>query len=153
MKVFLDTNILLDVLSEERPGFEEALLILNIESLTIYAVADSIYTCKYVMRKEDNIDTLESLESMFEIVNIQDTKASTIAEAIEVCKIKNLSDLEDIAKLVTAIDLECDVFISNDKNLIKENPFENLAILKPFEFLKRFDQQQTVYETIIKEGV
>lgn len=134
MKIFLDTNILLDLLSEERRGHAEALLILS-ENLDFFAVADSILTCKYVMRKGDNLEVLDSLSALLQIIIFEDTKVETIKDTINICRTHNLSDLEDIAKLLLAMDLGSDMFITNDLELIKNNPIKELAVLQPFELL------------------
>jgi len=155
MKIAFDTNILLDLLDERRAGYNAAALLLQIcseNNIEIVAFADSILTIKYIMRKENNIEIIEALELLFEILNVIDTKADAVLNALRICKKYNFEDVEDITKLFNAKSENCELFITNDKDLINLNIEEiDIAIVGVDEILKEFGYHKNLLGKYVVE--
>ena len=112
-RIYLDTNILLDVL-ERRPRFEKVAQVLqkySIYSSSVVAIATSFY----IAQKEIGlrVSDLKRLTSDFIILN---NGAAELSKAYEICADE---DLEDAIQVATAIIGGADTFLTADKKLLK----------------------------------
>jgi len=147
MKIAFDTNILLDLIDERRVGHQSATLLLQIcnkNEIEILALADSILTVKYILRKENNVETIEVLELLYDILNVIDTKADAVLKALQICKKYDFDDVEDIAKLFNAKYENCELFVTNDKDLINVKSIGeiDIAVVNVDEILSEFGYQK-----------
>lgn len=131
MKIFIDTNIFLDLLLK-RDASEEALEIFNsISSGEFEAVIldITILNIDYVAKKQtkDIRSFLHLINENFEIVGATN---SQIKQALE---LEN-SDLEDNLQYISALENSCDLIVSNDANFYSKD----LEVLTSVDFKERF---------------
>ncbi len=122
MKIAIDTNIIIDLIDDRRPGHKNALYLVELagtSEIELIAFVDSILTAKYILRKQDDIETIEALDLLYDILHITDTRAEAVRKALKICKEHNFSDIEDVAKLIGAKDYGCELFVTNDSDLLK----------------------------------
>ena len=132
MKLFLDTNIFLDLLFK-REFYNEALEILNaIEKgrFSGYILDITILNIDYVAKKQlKNIkEFIKLLSDTFEIVGADN-------EIIQKALLLENEDFEDSVQYIVAKNLNCDVIITNDKGFIKSS---NVEILSSKQFFEKY---------------
>lgn len=130
MKIFIDTNIFLDLLLK-REASKEALEIFNsISSGKFEAIIldITILNIDYVAKKQtkDIRSFLHLINENFEIVGATN---SQIKQALE---LEN-SDLEDNLQYISAIENSCDLIVSNDSNFYSKD----LEVLTSMGFKER----------------
>jgi len=117
MKVFVDTNIFLDLILK-REGYNNALLILNAIEKRIFsgAILDiTLLNIDYIANKQvKNIkEFLTLVNGLFEVVGATNTMFD---DAINLPN----NDLEDTVQYLAAKALACDVIITNDQAFFAE---------------------------------
>lgn len=115
-KVFLDTNFVLDIAFRKK----EVLLMLNDNLVAISPL--SLHILCYVNKIKIPDDDLQMFLDEYEIVNL--TK-----NLIKKCIIGPTEDLEDNIQLHSATEAECDVFLTNDQDLLKMKFFGKMRIV------------------------
>ena len=113
MKIFIDTNIFLDLILK-RERYKEALKIFNAISNRMFTgvILDiTILNIDYIAKKQvkDIRDFLNLINYTFTIVGANN---KSISKAL---KISN-NDLEDNLQYICANENKCDMIITNDKN-------------------------------------
>ncbi len=131
MKLFLDTNIFLDLILK-RENYKEALYILNAiaEGLFKGVILDiTLFNIDYIAKKQvkDIREFLETVNGIFKIVGADNDH---ITKALE---LKN-RDLEDNLQYILAKENGCKIIITNDKDFIKND----LNILSSKEFVDNY---------------
>jgi predicted nucleic acid-binding protein len=116
MKIFVDTNIFLDI-AFERANASDGLMIFKAIKNQIFdgVIADiSIINIDYISKKVngDISAYLKSIESNFTIIGADNT---IISKAL---KIEN-NDLEDNIQYLLALRSSCDYIITNDKGFYR----------------------------------
>ena len=135
MKLMIDTNILLDVLSERKPHFEHSLQIWRLCELGKAQGLVSTLTFAnivYVMRKELDAQKIsECWEKLSRLFAFVDLLALDISVATEIQE----KDFEDALQSAMAARLKADYIITRNKK-----DFTNSAIpaVTPMEFLAVF---------------
>ena len=129
MRVFVDTNVFLDVVLR-RDGFEESLIVLNAIEKGIFegVVLDiTMLNIDYVAKKQvANIrEFLRFVNGVFEVAGASN---DMIREALEM----DGKDLEDNLQCICAKKSACEVLISNDKEFIASS----IPTLSSVEFVK-----------------
>ena len=114
-KVFLDANILLDIIITERKGNPYAKklwkhLVLN--SIDIVVSEDILTNVFYISKnKKDALTFFELIQDSWKIVPFG---KNVIKRAVELSLNKNL-DLEDVLQCLCAKNNDCKILITNDK--------------------------------------
>ncbi len=113
MKIFIDTNIFLDLILK-RERYKEALKIFNAISNRMFTgvILDiTILNIDYIAKKQvkDIRDFLNLINDTFTIIGANN---KSISKAL---KISN-NDLEDNLQYICANENKCDMIITNDKN-------------------------------------
>ena len=134
MKVLVDTNVLLDVLTQRRPFFEDSAKVWSLVQTGLidgFLAAISVNNLYYIIRKLRNKRTAENfvddLLRDFEIVSLTKSifkQARTIPD----------KDYEDAIQYFSAIQEACDILITRNK---KDFPSTGLQLLTPAEFLDK----------------
>ena len=139
-KVFIDTNVLLDVLSEERRSSSDAsdLIFQAIKSglLEGELSTQSFLDASYIICRGRNSALLsEKLLQLMDFINMGAIDSSNIREAIAASR----GDFEDDAQYACAMDGGCDFFLTNDRTFIKkyEGEKQPIQFFTPEEFLAR----------------
>ncbi|MEY4504098.1 MAG: hypothetical protein RL154_391 [Pseudomonadota bacterium] len=131
MKLFLDTNIFLDLILK-RENYQESVIILNAIEKNIFSgvVLDiTILNIDYIAKKQvkDIKEFLALINSLFEVVGASNKE---IKEALSISN----SDLEDSLQYVCAKHSKCKLIISNDKNFVKTD----IKTLSSKEFVEQY---------------
>lgn len=133
-KVFLDTNILLDFITE-REGVEEASSILQLGEEGQVSLTTSFLTMAnvaYVARKGRNqAELYELMRGLSEMVEVLRMDEKQFQEALSIIS----TDFEDVLQFVCAKTFECDVIVTRNK---KDFKFSSITVLSPEEFLSSF---------------
>lgn len=131
MKVFLDTNILLDFVTE-REGVEEACDILQLGedgkinlSTSYLSMANTAYVARRGRSREELYAVLAGLSDMIQVLSMDEEQ---LRQAIA----HPVSDFEDMLQYVCAMTHHCDVIISRNK---KHFSFSHIPVYSPAEFL------------------
>ena len=114
-RVFLDTNIILDFLDDKRPGYINAVNLLEVLSLgssEILISEDMISTVFYI--NKNNKQALEFFQYILGKWNVVGFGLELMKEAVNLSLEKEL-DLEDLLQCLCAKKYSCDVLITNDK--------------------------------------
>lgn len=133
MKLFLDTNILIDVVANRQPWVvDDALVLLelaNQKKLTLMAADYSFINIAYITRKlfptEDLRLLLKDLRKYVEVVDIG-------ADVIDKVLNDNWKDFEDCVQYYTALSKNADVIITRNK---RDFVSSDIQVFSPREFL------------------
>lgn len=103
-KLFLDTNILIDVLAKREPYHEHAirlLLLAHHKQVKLYCSAISIATCDYVLRKQlSNADSKKAIRNLLDHIEVIPTTHKSVIMATK----SRFGDLEDAIQHYTAVE-------------------------------------------------
>lgn len=132
LKVFIDTNVLLDVLSERQPFVLDSKRIWALaEAGTIagYVSAVSFTTCWYLMRKHAGRPAAQqSLKSLRDIFTPVDLTAQVLQQALDA----DSGDFEDAVQYHSAVHAGVQCIITRDSGHFPATP---VRILSPAGFL------------------
>ena len=138
MKVFIDTNVILDVLCEREKFYNDSLNVLKLCEANIikgYLSALSITNIIYIMRKELNnekiYDIINTLSSIFKIVDLTE-------KDIHCASILDFDDFEDAVQTAQAHKVRSDYIITRNLNdyincgvnVITPNNFINYIVVE-----------------------
>ncbi len=131
MKIFIDTNIFLDLILK-RDSCRDSIAILNAIERGIYegVILDiTILNIDYIAKKQvkDIRDFLNLINTTFTVLGASN---SSIEEALSITN----SDLEDNLQYIIAKDSKCDVIVTNDKKFFRAN----IEIVSSSDFLARY---------------
>jgi predicted nucleic acid-binding protein len=138
MRILLDTNILLDVLTKRQLHFEDSAKVwtlINSGLVAGYLSAISVNNLYYIIRKLRDRKTAEAFVDEilrdFEIASL----TKTILKQARTIKGK---DFEDSIQYFSAIQEGCEVLITRNK---KDFPALGLNVLTPREFLEQLRKE------------
>ncbi len=131
MKIFLDTNIFLNLLLK-RKGYEEAVVILNACSQNIFQgfVCDiTLLNIDYIASKQvkDIRNFLKAVNEVFTIVGLDN---AMFKKALDI----NNRDLEDNTQYICAKESTCHLVVSDDKAFYKDD----IIVLSSKDFVKKY---------------
>ncbi len=138
MKVFLDTNILLDFgLDRERADFAGGILQLGKDGLIdLYASYLSYANMGYILRDRPNTERYELVRMMRQPVVVLPCDANQLDAGLN----SEVKDFEDMLQYQCALAAGCDVVVTNNKKDFHE--FCSLPFLTSEEFLLQFDYKE-----------
>ncbi len=132
-KIFLDTNIIIDLLAERNFELDSIheILKLSEKGITDLYISESIITTIfYLLRKEKKINTLSALRELCKTINV-----IIFSKDILYFPIENYIDKEDGLLYFLAAKAKMDYFITrNVKDFIFL--FPSLPVMSPTNFLK-----------------
>lgn len=135
MKVFIDTNIILDVLQKRAVFQESSLAIMQMainQEIDLFASPLSFATCFYVLRrelgKEETLQSLRYIKSFIEMTTMDNNQGSRALSS-------DMPDFEDMLQFESAIASGCDVLVTRNG---KHFPKDRIPILTPTEFLNQY---------------
>lgn len=131
MRVFIDTNILIDFLSKREKYYDDSkkvftLGLLRKHELVISAL--SIANAMYVAHKYGYENFVTGLQSLFGFLNVVDYKGSYVKEALSL----GWKDYEDSTQFLSAIDTDCDCIVTRNKGDFEKS---SLQVFSPQDFL------------------
>ncbi len=135
MKVFLDTNILLDVLVERdnKEFTENATTILGLGSnrvLDLYMSVLSVTTIAYVLRNMTTVKKKGIIKDLVSIVKVLPSLPEHVENMLE-CQ---MNDIEDAMQVQSATEGQCDVIVTRNTTDFRD---AGLPVISPEEFLKK----------------
>ena len=135
MNVFIDTNIIIDVLDQREKFFEASSNILSLgaeNKIELYATALTMANCIYILRKPLGYDgAVACINTLKEYIHISPLTQSEFDKAFS----ESSPDVEDLLQYYSANAADCDVVITRNG---KHFPSTGLPILTPTEFLERY---------------
>ena len=141
-KVFLDFNILLDLIDTKRDTSSKTIeFIMNLKGnykVSFYTSSNFVYTISFILRKNNNQEIINYIKTIIEELelNLVDFKTNILTISELFLDKTKLNDLEDILMIFTAIEYNCNFFLTNDKEILNNRKdFENsISIITPQEF-------------------
>lgn len=119
MKVFLDANIILDLIDLDRGNFKktkEQIENYILQQDKLYTSCDIFTTVYYVASRKIDFEMIVSeLEKILTFVDIIAIDIDIINNALLIAKDENHKDLEDILQYLCAKTEDCDLILTNDK--------------------------------------
>ena len=134
MKVFLDTNILIDFLAARQPFAEDAIALFQLadDGEIELMVSDlTIINTFYVLRRmrynlSEIYDSMDDIRPLLTIVSMG-------ASVVDRCLQHRSDDFEDEMQYLSAVDANADYIITRNK---KDFDFGDSAVMTPQEFFK-----------------
>ena len=132
MRIFLDTNILLDVLSERKPHYAAAAALWTLaETRKVDAriSALSFSNVYYILcRLSDRKKAEQGIRILFNLFTVAPVEEKIIGQAID----SNFRDFEDAIQYFCAVQSKTRFFITRNS---RDFPQERMSILTAAEFL------------------
>lgn len=134
MKIFFDTNVLIDIMLDYRQNHSASLAVSKIAlkgGITAAMSTQSIIDASYVILQKEKLPIVvfkRLLTNLLKAASPLSIDANDINEAMD----NPMADFEDAAQIACAVNSGCNVIISSDRKL-KGNGF--IPVLTPAEFL------------------
>ena len=134
MKVFIDTNILIDFLAAREPFAEEAMALFQLadnDEIELMVSDLTIINTTYILRRmhyglSEIYDSLDNIRPLLTITSMG-------ATVVDRCLQHRSDDFEDEMQYFSAIDANADYIITRNK---KDFDFGDSAVMTPQEFFK-----------------
>ncbi len=137
MRIFLDTNILLDLVISGRPSTIDSLTTMQIINRCRYevyvstqSIIDFNFTAHRYKKSKEDIDHL--IEWLLNNANVRPIDCFSLRIALN----SGHPDFEDSAQLACAEDEECDVFLTSDAGILARE-VDTMLVMTPGQFLDR----------------
>ncbi len=134
MKVFLDTNVLLDVFSRRDPFYGSSARVwalVETREVQGFVAAASFPNVFYILRKWSGWDAAyQALTILRDLFQVADLDRATLQQAIDA----KLRDFEDAIQYFSALRAGADVLVTRD---VHGFPTDSLRIQTPEAFLAR----------------
>lgn len=134
-KVFLDSDILLDVAVAREPFVKQSRIVLaSIEKGTAAGfISPNIVTnVYYILRKIGSNDRAKKfLRSLLEFISVISVEHATVLRALE----SNFGDFEDAVQHYTALLGQCDYIVTRNTEDYRES---EITVLNPVEYVALF---------------
>lgn len=132
MKLFLDTNVILDLIIKRKPFFEDIAKIVSLYEdgkCKLVTSSVSFVNCNYILgkniKKEKVLENLKILRLFCSILEVSQSE-------IDISLNSNFNDFEDAVQYHTALKNNCDFIITRD---LKDFKNSEIPALSPTEFL------------------
>src|SRR5690606_7101656 len=134
-RLFLDTNVVIDLLGEREPFYQNAAQIATLEDkgkIQLVVSALTYSTAYYVLSKfEKQKVAMEKLRKFKVIAETSDLTDKIIDKALT----SGISDFEDALQYFCALQTNCNILLTRNENDYK---IAEIPVLSPEEFLKGF---------------
>lgn len=131
MKVFLDTNILIDFIAKRDPFYHVAANIINLGfkgEVKLYATplsyATTIFIAKKMLGYDGVMKAMQIIDNYIEVANMNSVHCHNAL-------FSNMPDFEDMLQYESAYSSGCDVIVTRNK---KHFPQDVIQVLDPEEF-------------------
>ncbi len=132
-KVFLDTNVVIDLLGEREPFYNSAAMIATMADygkINIVVSTLTFSTVYYILSKFEAKESVrEKLRKFKVIVELSDLTDRIIDKGLA----SNFSDFEDSLQYYCAINNDCNIFITRNGRDFQKS---DIPVLTPDEYLK-----------------
>ncbi len=135
MRVFLDTNILMDAV-EQRRFTQEAETILSlclVGHIEAYAATMSFATMSYLLRQKSKEQIHDIFSKLSSVVEVASVTTEQFANAMQFGPVR---DFEDLLQYQCAVAAGCDVIVTN--NIRDYREFCEIPIMSSRDFLLQY---------------
>lgn len=133
MKIFVDTNVLLDVIAERMSFYDASAAILSLfeqDKADGFISAMSFNNIHYILVKRGGKNkALKAMRTLLDTFNVVALDEKILSRAIDA----EFNDFEDGIQFFSAIRCDADYIITRN---VKDFPHKDMPILTPEEFLK-----------------
>ena len=136
IKLFLDTNVVMDMLLRREPFFLAAANIFALSTakkIELYAAPMTYATASYFIGKKDSSNVKPLLSELRKLSHVTLAGEDTIDKAL----VSNFEDYEDALQYFSASTLDIDYIITRNK---KDFLPSQIEVLTPVEFLDHYLQ-------------
>lgn len=134
MRIFLDTNVLVDFCAEREPFYADAAAIIDMgysKEAKLIASSLTLVNIAYVMRKvKPHSLVMQKIDQLVNLCVISSIDRQTIVSAIAA----QPTDFEDAVQYHSALQAKADLIISRDTKGFAEF---DLSVMTPAEFMAR----------------
>lgn len=135
MKLFVDTNVVLDVLAQREPWFKDSSrLLAHIEEgrATGHIAAHTLTTLHYLLSKHlGQQKTAAVLIDLIALLQVEPVDVQVLQQALAL----GWGDFEDAVQAVTAVRCQADYLLTRNPRDFKQSP---VPVITPSEFLALF---------------
>lgn len=132
MNVFLDTNVVIDLLGERKPYYDDVTTIVEMYKQDLIHIAVSsltIVNCAYILRKAySEVIMLKKIKLLCDMFEITPVDRLSIMQAIQ----SNNHDFEDAVQFYSSLSSQPDVIITRDKRGFERS---GIYVMTPAEFI------------------
>ena len=137
MTVFLDSNIILDILLKNEELYKESQQLLNLadnHKIDFFISAASITDIFYIVNKKikDKEKTKEHIKLLLELVSIAGVDESCIMNALN----SSWKDFEDAVQYESSVQIQADYLVTRNTKDFKTSFVE---VITPSAFLKKIE--------------
>jgi predicted nucleic acid-binding protein len=152
MRLFLDTNVVLDVLADRKPFADDAAFVLSVvevEEAEGFIAAHTATTLFYLLERDLGLRKARSaLADLLKLVTVVPVDHDRLLHAMAM----NWKDFEDAVQAACAAKAEVDYFVTRNPSDFSES---NLEVITPAELvaaLSKPDIEKDVDESTTGEG-
>jgi predicted nucleic acid-binding protein len=135
VKLFVDTNVVLDVLAQREPWFKDSSrLLAHIEEgrATGHIAAHTLTTLHYLLSKHlGQQKTAAVLIDLIALLQVEPVDVQALQQALAL----GWGDFEDAVQAVTAVRCQADYLLTRNPRDFKQSP---VPVITPSEFLALF---------------
>jgi len=132
MTVFIDTNVLLDVLAEREGLYLDAMQVWTLAEsghLDAHISAISFNNCYYIVRRHaDKANAESAVRLLRDVFSVVDLTSQILNQAIDA----GFTDFEDAIQFHSAVQAKAQIIITRNPDHFPRTPFN---VLSPREFL------------------
>lgn len=132
MKVFLDTNVVVDFCAKREKFFPSAAKIIDMcisGDIDLSASSLTFINVAYIMRKAyDKQIVMDKLDELADLLEITEIDGNIIRQSIE----KRSKDFEDCVQCLSAMSTDADLIVTRNKDDFADLP---LPVMTPDEFI------------------
>ena len=143
-KIYLDTNFLLDVLIKDRPGSDEAMLVLSLLKrfhIEIVCSTQSLLDIYFIAGRKkiikEEIDVLCAW--LVDYANVRPIGWFELRDALMSAE----KDIEDAAQIALAKTEHCEIFLTSDQEVLKKEEDGSLLFMSPAGFIEKLSNVQS----------
>lgn len=131
-RIFLDTNVILDLLAQRAPFFDSIARLATLadqKKLILVVSPLSFTTVNYVLNKYESSESVLSKLRKFKIIcEVCEVNEETVEKGLN----SNFKDFEDSIQYYTAVQSNCSIIITRNGNDFKNS---NIPIMTAEEYL------------------
>ena len=138
MKIFIDTNILLDVFQNRAPYVDDSIQIWALaesRKAEVFISAISFNNIFYIMRKHEG---MKCAQRAVEVLNSNFSMVPLVQNIIGKAIMAKMPDFEDAIQFFSALSIDADCIITRN---VKDFPADILPVFTPEAFLTQFKEQ------------
>lgn len=139
MKIFVDTNVMVDLLARREPFYADAARLFSLVDMgkcTAVVAAMSFSTTAYLLEKHLNYEDLAHILRQFaSIVKIATIDERTVRKSLSTGSL--FHDIEDAMQHYAAIQSGCEAIITRN---VKDFAHADIPVFLPADFVKGFEQ-------------